>query len=218
MTGGAVVDEKFCFKVEIDLTVRKTSVFYPGDAFLVYDPQGEIIFRFDSYGPESQPKDELVLMDASGKCLLSLLRKKPSLHQRWDGYLGERNEANHQDPIFSVSKSTIIGRSSLVVEVCGDPGEEYQIEGNYSRRRCMIYNTTSLEDPSSKDPVAEIKRKVDPTTKVMLGKDVFWLRVKPGLDAAFAMGLVLILDQMYGDSDDSNADDVDPNIDDISFS
>ncbi|KAF2310620.1 hypothetical protein GH714_015583 [Hevea brasiliensis] len=72
---GVIVDEKFCFQQEIDLTVRKTSVFFPGDGFVVYDPDGDVIFRFDSYGPDSQPKDELVLMDASGKCLLSLRRK-----------------------------------------------------------------------------------------------------------------------------------------------
>lgn len=69
------VDEKFCFPEETHLTVRKTSLFFPGDGFVVYDPNGEILFRFDSYGPDSKPKDELVLMDSSGKCLLTLLRK-----------------------------------------------------------------------------------------------------------------------------------------------
>lgn len=48
--------------------------------------------------------------------------------------------------------------------------------------------------------MAEIKRKVDPTTNVMLGKDVFWLCLEPGFDGAFAMGLVLVLDQIYGDA------------------
>ncbi|KAF2310632.1 hypothetical protein GH714_015739 [Hevea brasiliensis] len=108
---GVIVDEKFCFQQEIDLTVRKTSVFFPGDGFVVYDPDGDVIFRFDSYGPDSQPKDELVLMDASGKCLLSLRRKKPSLHQRWEGFSGERkvnDDDHHQDPIFSVFRSSII--------------------------------------------------------------------------------------------------------------
>ncbi|KDP30268.1 hypothetical protein JCGZ_17050 [Jatropha curcas] len=204
MARGVIVDEKFCFKEETDLTVHKTSIFFPGDGFIVYDPYGEVIFRFDSYGPNSEPKDELVLMDATGKCLLSLIRKKPSLHQRWEGFLGERKEDdNHihhlQEPVFTVCRSSIIGRSRLVVEVCSDPSEEYQIEGCYAQRRCKIY-TVSLGD-SSKQAVAEIKRKVDPSTQVMLDKDVFWLCVKPGLDAAFAMGLVLVLDQMYGDDD-----------------
>jgi hypothetical protein len=70
-----IVDEKFCFQEATNLTVHKTSVFFPGDGFIVYDPNREIIFRFDSYGPDSEPKDELVLMDAGGKGLLTLRRK-----------------------------------------------------------------------------------------------------------------------------------------------
>jgi hypothetical protein len=57
-----------------------------------------------------------------------------------------------------------------------------------------------------KETVAEIHRKVDPTTGVMLGKEVLTLCVKPGFDAAFAMGFVLILDQISGnDSLDDDA-------------
>uniref|UniRef100_A0A6N2KJB0 Protein LURP-one-related 5 n=1 Tax=Salix viminalis TaxID=40686 RepID=A0A6N2KJB0_SALVM len=208
-----IVDEKFCFKEETSLTVHKTSVFFPGDGFLVYDPNREIILRFDSYGPDSEPKDELVLMDASGKGLLTLHRKKPSLRQRWEGFLGERRE-DHQEPTFSVCRSSIIARSNLVVEVFGDPGEEYHIRGSYSKRRCAVFNTSS--ENSSKELVAVIKRKVDPTTHVMLGKDVFWLCVRPGFDGAFAMGLVLVLDQMYGDTADGDVREVDPTSEDFS--
>jgi len=192
-----IVDKKFCFEEETKLTVRKTSVFFPGDGFLVYDPDNQIIFRFDSYGPDPHPLDELVLMDASGKCLLTLHRKKPSLHQRWEGFLGERTDG--QDPIFSVCRSSIIGGSTLVVEVYGDPVEEYHIEGSYPHRNCTIHNNTTSDHTanitSSKEPVAVIKRKVDPSTNVMLGKDVFWLCLEAGIDGAFVMGLVLILDQ-----------------------
>ncbi|PON63196.1 LURP1-related protein domain containing protein [Parasponia andersonii] len=64
---GGIVDDKYCFEEETQLTVHKTSMFFPGDGFIVYDPHGELLFRFDSYGPDSQPRDELVLMDAFGK-------------------------------------------------------------------------------------------------------------------------------------------------------
>lgn len=60
-----------------------------------------------------------------------------------------------------------------------------------------------------KEPVAEISRKVDPTTSVVIGKEVFSLCVKPGFDAAFAMGFVLVLDQISGDDyldDDATAE------------
>ena len=71
-----------------------------------------------------------------------------------------------------------------------------------------------MMDNSSRDPVVEIKRKVDPSTNVMLAKDVFLLCLKPGFDSAFAMGLVLILDQMHGDDADDVAQEVDPTVED----
>ena len=57
-------------------------VFFPGDGFIVYDPNRKIISRFDSYGHDSEPKDELViLMDATGNGLLALHRKVSSFFQ-----------------------------------------------------------------------------------------------------------------------------------------
>lgn len=92
----------------------------------------------------------------------------------------------------------------MTVHLYCDPSEEYQIEGSYPQRYCKIYSMPP--DDTSRECVAEIKRKVDPSTKVILGKDVFWLSIQPGFDAAFAMGLILILDQMYGDDDDDDVE------------
>ncbi|KAI3814997.1 hypothetical protein L1987_14647 [Smallanthus sonchifolius] len=143
----------------------------------------------------------LVLMDQYGRCLLTVRRKWPSLHQRWEGFLGERSEG--EKPIFSVRRSSIIGRSNMTVELFSDPTEEYHIEGQFAHRNCTIYD-------SAKKKKAEIRRKVDASTNVTLGKDVFLLTLKPGFDGAFAMGLVLVLDQINGDDADDGAIDLDP--------
>ncbi|WVZ00460.1 hypothetical protein V8G54_026529 [Vigna mungo] len=183
----------YVFKEEIHLTVLKTSLFFAGDGFTVYDCKGQLVFRVDSYGPDTRDRDELVLMDPNGRCLLTVRRKqRPSLHQRWEGFKGERMDGDK--PIFSVKRASIIGRAraSLTVEMYDNPGEEYQIEGCFSQRCCTIFNVT-------KESVAEIRRKVDPTTSVVLGKEVFSLCVKAGFDAAFAMGFVLVLDQINGE-------------------
>ncbi|KAF3450888.1 hypothetical protein FNV43_RR06977 [Rhamnella rubrinervis] len=190
MKEGLVVDAGFLCEEETHLTVSKTSLFFVGDGFSVYDSKADLVFRVESYGPDIRDKAELVLMDAHGRCLLTVRRKRPSLHQRWEGFLGERTEG--QKPMFSVKRSSIIGRSGVTVEVYGNTGEEYQIEGSFGQRCCTIYNV-------AKQSVAEIRRKVDASTNVVLGKDVFSLWVKPGFDAAFAMGLVLVLDQINGD-------------------
>ncbi|ESQ27040.1 hypothetical protein EUTSA_v10019134mg [Eutrema salsugineum] len=193
MKGGLLVDDEFIQREEKNLTVRKTSLFFAGDGFTVYDCKGTLVFRVDSYGgPNTRDTDEVVLMDAHGRCLLTLRRKRPSLRRRWEGYLGERSEG--QKAIFGVRRSSIIGRNGVTVEVYGEyQCSEYLIEGNFGQRSCTVV------EAETRRKVAEIRRKVDASTNVMLGKDVFSLNVKPGFDGAFAMGLVLVLDQIYGD-------------------
>ncbi|WCJ40545.1 hypothetical protein M5689_021459 [Euphorbia peplus] len=190
MKSGLVVDNEYIYPEEKQLTVLKTSLFFANDGFTVYDCKGQLVFRVDSYGPDNHDAAELVLMDARGRCLLTVRKKRPSLHHRWEGYLGERSDG--QKAVFSVRRSSIIGRCDVAVEVYANPGEEYQIEGCFANRSCIITN-------SEKQSVAEIRRKVDASTNVVLGKDVFSLWLKPGFDAAFAMGLVLVLDQINGD-------------------
>ncbi|RAL41355.1 hypothetical protein DM860_010149 [Cuscuta australis] len=184
-----IVDGGYVYAEEEHLTVRKTSLFFAGDGFSAYDCAGRLVFRVDTYGPDARDRSEVVLMDAAGKCLLTVRRKRPSLHNRWEGYKGERAEG--QKPIFSVRRSSIIGRSSVTVEVYNNPSEEYTIEGSFAHRSCAIYG-------ADKECVAEIRRKVDLSANVVLGKDVFSLALNPGFDGAFAMGLVLVLDQIDG--------------------
>ncbi|KAL0010679.1 hypothetical protein SO802_005787 [Lithocarpus litseifolius] len=196
-----IAEGGYVSKQETLLTVLKTSLFFANDGYSVYDCKGQLVFRVDSYGPDTRDKGEIVLMDAHGKCLLTVRRKRPSLHQRWEGFKGERSDG--QKPIFSVRRSSIIGRSSVSVEVYNNPGEEYQIEGSFAQRCCTIFN-------AGKESVAEIRRKVDVSTNVVLGKDVFSICLKPGFDGAFAMGLVLVLDQINGDETITEGAQVEP--------
>ncbi|KAK4410615.1 protein LURP-one-related 5 [Sesamum angolense] len=196
MKTGAIVEEGFVYEQQTHLTVSKTSLFFVGDGFTAYDSKASLVFRVDSYGPYGGDTGELVLMDAVGRCILTVRRKRPSLHQRWEGFAGERTA---QKPLFSVRRSSMIGRSRLTVEVYRNGGEEYQIEGSFGCRKCTIYN-------AEREAVAEIRRKVDACANVVLGKYVFLLTLKPGFDGAFAMGLVLVLDQIHG-ADDHGGDD-----------
>ena len=75
MKKGLVVDSGYVFQEETSLTVSKTSLFFVGDGFTVYDSKGELVFRVDSYGPDIRDKDEHVLMDPHGRCLLTVRRK-----------------------------------------------------------------------------------------------------------------------------------------------
>jgi hypothetical protein len=74
-----VVQDEYVYKEETLLTVLKTSRFFSGDGFVVYDCMGQLVFRFDSYGPSTRDKEELVLMNTHGRSLLTL-RKKVCTH------------------------------------------------------------------------------------------------------------------------------------------
>lgn len=210
-----IIGEEYCREEERELTVRKTSLFYPGDGYAAYDHvTGELVFRVDSYGRGTSVSDHLVLMDPTGAPILTVRRKRPSLHQRWEGFLGEREEG--QKPLFSVKRSSIFGKDrSIDVELhetdnkssSNTGSRQYRIVGCFAQRTCKVLmaRCSDLED-EHEEMVAEIKRKVDAFSHVVLAKDVFCLCIKPGFDAAFAMGLVLVLDQISGDEDNDNDD------------
>ncbi|CAL9749341.1 unnamed protein product [Musa acuminata subsp. burmannicoides] len=211
----AIVGERFCSEEERELTVRKTSLFFPGDGFAVYDHiTGDLVFRVDTYarGGPAFADQPLLLMDPSGDPILTLRRKWPSLHHRWEAFLGERSEG--QKPLFAVRRSSIFGsdRSGFAVEVhsCGgseedgedEEEEEYRIEGSFPKRCCRVFYESGGGGKGAVVMVAEIKRKVDACSHVVLGRDVFSLCLGPRCDAAFAMGLIIVLDRISGDDDD----------------
>ncbi|KAK9281575.1 hypothetical protein L1049_004478 [Liquidambar formosana] len=204
MGAGVVVEDGFVYEEETHLTVFKTSVFFAGDGFTVYNCKGELLLRVDSYGTDT---GELVLMNASGRCLLTVRRKVQTESASAVGRVPGREKRGPKTHL-SVRRSSIIGRSSVTVEVLGNPTEEYQIEGSFGQRCCTIFN-------AGKECVAQITRKVDASAHVVLGKDVFSLFLKPGFDGAFAMGLVLVLDQIDGDDYVSDAVDVEPTAQDL---
>ncbi|KAJ3696138.1 hypothetical protein LUZ60_001515 [Juncus effusus] len=205
--GLAVISEEYCKETERELLVRKTSLFAQGDGFSVYDHRtGELTFRVDIYPSVS---GEVVLMDPNGKPILSVRKKLPSLHNRWEGFRGgEKIGGQNLKPLFTVRRSTIFGGdgAGMLVEVLGGVGaieaetDYIRIEGSFPHRSCKILLEGNLEKEEEAEVVAEIKRKVDADSpREVIGKDVFSLLISPGVDAAFAMGLVLVLDQVCSD-------------------
>ncbi|KAL9246982.1 hypothetical protein vseg_020458 [Gypsophila vaccaria] len=193
-----VVEEKYSkHNEEIELTVHKKSMFSKGDGFIVYDPNGDIIFRVDDfYG--LMKHHGILLMDSFGNPLLTLIPKRPTLHHRLEGFLGDTSDG--QQPILSIWKSTMIGRSEMNVEVYDKTTHDtiayYNIEGCYKDRSCTI---SEVKSDMSRRHVAQIKRKVESIRNIVLSSDVFSLTIQPRVDAAFVMGLVLALDSIDGD-------------------
>ncbi|XP_010278908.1 PREDICTED: protein LURP-one-related 8-like [Nelumbo nucifera] len=174
------------------ITVWKKSLLFNCNGFTVFDAKGNLIFRVDNY--LSGNKGEIVLMDAEGKPLLTIRRKRLCLGDCWLVYDGE----TAVNPRFSVKKNVNPLNSKSLAYVtgsCGGKGRKhdklYEMEGSYAQRCCAVYD-------DKRRRVAEIKRKETTEKGVAFGVDVFRLVVQQELELTDAMAFVILLDQMFG--------------------
>ncbi|KAI3666778.1 hypothetical protein L6452_41815 [Arctium lappa] len=167
----------------VQLTVWKKSLVFNCYGFTVFDSNGNLLFRLDNY---SNPQI-LHLMDASGHSLLTIRRKRLSLLD-WVVYQGETAV---NPPLFTVTKHVnLLNTKKSLAHVTTANRTIYQIEGSYTQRNCVVY------DEKRRRILAEIKRKEAAVGGVAFGGDVFRLFLHQ-MDAAAAMAIVIILDQMF---------------------
>ncbi|WVZ99177.1 hypothetical protein U9M48_044510 [Paspalum notatum var. saurae] len=221
-----IVGEEHCEGEDRELTVRKTTLFSPGDGLEAYDHRtGALAFRVETYGRGGvcgggAAAGDLALLGAEGDPVLTVRRRRPSLHNRWEGFLGDGGAA--QKPLFSARRSSILGHGTGAAAVLVDlhaPGAtgEFRVDGSFPRRCCRLVASAKAwaapaadgEEEKEKEGeedvvVAEVRRKVDEAAHVVMGRDVFVLWVRAGFDAAFAMGVVLVLDRITGDGVDGD--------------
>ncbi|KAJ6739775.1 PROTEIN LURP-ONE-RELATED 8-LIKE [Salix koriyanagi] len=98
---------------EVVLTVWKKSLLFNCHGFTVYDGKGNLVFRVDNYMATSGNNGEIVLMDAAGKPLLTIRRKRLSLGDNWLVYEGE----TAINPRFLVKKHVNILNTKYLAHV-----------------------------------------------------------------------------------------------------
>ncbi|CAN7115734.1 unnamed protein product [Brassica rapa subsp. narinosa] len=181
-------EESLCdSKAAVVLTVWRKSLLFNCDGFTVYNSNGNLVFRVDNY--MNSPKDNIVLMDASGLPLLSIRRKKLSMGDCWAVYDGE----TQRDPIFTAKKNvSILTNKRSLAWVSAKKTILYEVEGSYGQRSCKIVDVRR-----NKKTTAEIKRKDAMVGGGSFGKDVFKLIVEPEMEPRVAMALTIILDKMF---------------------
>ncbi|GJM88146.1 hypothetical protein PR202_ga04173 [Eleusine coracana subsp. coracana] len=190
------------------LTVWRKSLLFNCDGFTVFDANGDLAFRVDSYGIPGRRRAEVVLMDVAGKPLLTVRRKKRlllgGLTEHWLIYDGDAaaddDEGTTKRPILSVRRHVSLrsssGKKALahVTPIGVVSGEAYVVEGSYGRRACRV------RDAGNRDAVvAEVRRRKE---CLSVGDDVFRLVVADPrrMGAPLAMGLVIALDEMFSSS------------------
>lgn len=169
----------------VTLTVWRKSLLFNCRGFTVFDASGNLVYRVDSYASDSRA--EVVLMDAAGRPVLTVRRKKKAIGglvggDQWLVFPGEEKRV---PPLYAVKRGG--SKSMAHVAACGgDVGAgRYEVEGSYARRCCVVYD-------EQRRAVAEVR------PKEAVGTDVFRMVVRPGMDVSLAMAIVLALDQMFG--------------------
>ncbi|KAJ6798802.1 protein LURP-one-related 8-like [Iris pallida] len=226
--GGGVVgcgDDGGGRREEEVLTVWRRSLLLNGKGFTVFDGKGDLVFRVDNYASDN--KGEVVLMDAAGKPLLTIRRKKLSLGEHWLIYEGEETS----NPLFSAKKhiNLLQPKSLAHVAPCTGGGSACASPSSSPVATPFSPSSSSGGSPrgggtasSPKAPstayevegsysqrccvlydgqrqrLAEIRRKEPPKGGIAFGLDVFQLVVQPGFDRATAMAVVILLEQMCG--------------------
>lgn len=193
--GRAVVEEQ----QPTVLTVWRKSLLFNCDGFTVFDSAGGLAFRVDRYGSSSgirRRAEDVVLMDAAGKPLLTVRRKiklSLGLGEHWVVYDGDASASGTAaKPLLSVrrrraSDKTLAHVTPLGPSSVGADAAAYVVEGSYGRRSCAV------RDSRGGAPVAEVRRKES------VGDDVFRLVVPDHrLGTALSMGVIIALDQMFG--------------------
>eukprot|EP01018_Ginkgo_biloba_P036921 Gb_03480 [translate_table: standard] len=180
------------------LTVWKKTLFFRGNGFTALDSTGNTVFRVENYTPNA--KEEVVLMDGAGNCLITLRRKILSLHQRWEGFTCNGVDGSSEEAVFCIKRSWMLSRKTcvdvfmkphMISSYFGWRHCDYHIEGSFRERSCTIY------DRSTRAIVAEVKRKRAANSEtLMLGKDVFSLVVHPGGNRALIMSWIVVLDHI----------------------
>ncbi|KAL6619044.1 hypothetical protein ACP70R_034183 [Stipagrostis hirtigluma subsp. patula] len=186
----------------VTLTVWRKSLLFNCRGFTVFDARGNLVYRVDSYASDSRA--EVVLMDAAGRPVLTVRRRKliGLGADQWLVYAGE--ETRRTPPLYAVKRAgaaaqymrgggakcmahvapcsgAVAGKAAAAAGGAGG----YEVEGSYLRRCCTVYD-------ERRRAVAEVR------PKEAVGSDVFRLVVQPGMEVSLAMAVVLALDQMFG--------------------
>ncbi|XVE97885.1 hypothetical protein REPUB_Repub03eG0057200 [Reevesia pubescens] len=171
-----VISKLYCSSSQVVLVVRRRPHVVNGGGFVVTDCSQKVVFRVDGCGVLGT-KGKLVLRDGNGDALLLIHRKGGmvealSIHKKWKA----KNNA---------------------IRISIEPKEsskdwDFEIKGYFPDRNCSIIDSIGKT-------VAQIgvKKEVE---ELMASKDLYHVVVKPGIDQAFVLGVIAVLDYIYGES------------------
>ncbi|URD79487.1 hypothetical protein MUK42_05149 [Musa troglodytarum] len=135
---GAIVDPRFCVSYPIDLTFFNDAAWLNCDRLAVTDTDGNVVFKVEA--DKCSLRSRQVVVDASGKPVISMQQKLRSVHERWQVFKGDSSDAKHL--LFSVRRSSALQfKTELDVFLAANTEEEacdFKTKGSYRKRSCAF--------------------------------------------------------------------------------
>eukprot|EP01018_Ginkgo_biloba_P035143 Gb_20017 [translate_table: standard] len=175
-----VIGPQHCVASPIQLTMQRTGFW--GTNRIIRDPVENTIFTVEGHACSLNSKR--VLVDAAGNGLVTMKSKSGSCRRRWEVF-GHNSEAG-QSLLLSVRQASIWqSRMNLNVYLASNTDEkqsDFHIKCSFMERTVKVYSGDTV--------IAEAKRK----TK-FIGRDRIEMNVHEGLDQAFIVVLMVIMDE-----------------------
>ncbi|XP_016506229.1 protein LURP-one-related 6-like [Nicotiana tabacum] len=196
----AVVSKVFCSSSEVVLVVRRRPHVVNGGGFIVTNCAQNVVFKVDGCGILGK-KEELILKDSYGHDLL-LIRKKGgviealSMQRKWRGY--SKDFEGSEKLVFCLKEpknSCFLKKMPIKISIEQKDYNDhkiFQIAGYFPDRSCSIID-------SSGNVIAKVGARKE-VQQVMPSNDVYTVTVKAGIDQAFVVGVIAILDYIYDGS------------------
>ncbi|KAF0910988.1 hypothetical protein E2562_005378 [Oryza meyeriana var. granulata] len=188
----AVVDARFCTGDAAALSVAKT-LSMSGNDFTVTDAAtGAVVLRVD--GVLFSLRRRCLLVDADRRPVLTVQESAMVMNTRWKVFRGE--STSRRDLLFTAVKPSAMqlwGSTKVSVFLSSNDAEQacdFRVTGSYHDGACAV----SLGD--SDTVIAKIDRRFS-VASALLGKNTYSVTVNAGIDYAFIVALVVVLDEMH---------------------
>ncbi|KAG0466676.1 hypothetical protein HPP92_018256 [Vanilla planifolia] len=191
-----------CSGSTVRLTVWQKSLLFHGNGYTVYnDADGRMVFRVENYAQDW--RQEAALMDFSGNVLLTIRRRRsklPSMKEIWEAFHGDEDASkltSKRQPFLKATKDSI--NNSCKVTIASDalePNQAYSYSHSYMMTWSNHKKCSKIYRIADARIVAEMDRKHGKMERTIIDRDVFSLRVQPGMNQAIVMALVMITNSM----------------------
>ncbi|OAE24120.1 hypothetical protein AXG93_2752s1340 [Marchantia polymorpha subsp. ruderalis] len=179
---------KVLLALEVKLTVAKKVLECNNGNFVITDSEGHTLFKLDQ--KKVFLRELAVLRDDGDSPVVSIHKKKISLHNTYPVYKGESSEE-----LFTVWDKNMRDAAELTYEIQLESESEptFQVKGDFVPRNYQInFKESSI--------AAEVAMKHFSLTSMITGRSNYGVLVSPDVDQAFVAAVVTIMEAIHNEN------------------